>query len=135
MTTQVSGRPFIAAISLIWGRAKVPLPTSPQPPYPRRNCPTCSRSRLKPFGGALPVSGNKTRIASAVLALYCVATALSFNANAADPNQMMQFLKSLCIAGGLLQGVAFGAGTSSIDYFRDCDPSRNVSAAGTDVRA
>jgi putative oxidoreductase len=90
---------------------------------------------IEALGGALPVSSYKSRIAAAVLPLCCVATALSFNANAADPNQMMQFPKSLCMAGGLLQGVAFGAGASRIDYFRDCDPSRNVSAAGTDVRA
>jgi putative oxidoreductase len=90
---------------------------------------------IEAFGGALPVSGYEPRIAAAVLALYCVATTLSFNANAGDPNRMMQFLKTLCMAGGLLQGVAFGAAASSIDYFRDCDPSMNFSAAGTDVRA
>jgi hypothetical protein len=36
-----AGRLLIAAISPIWGRMKVPLPTSLRPPHLRRNCPTC----------------------------------------------------------------------------------------------
>jgi putative oxidoreductase len=50
-----------------------------------------------------------------VLALFCLATAVSFHSNFADQNQMIHFLKNVMMAGGLLQIVAFGAGALSID--------------------
>jgi putative oxidoreductase len=50
-----------------------------------------------------------------VLALFSLATAVSFHSNFADQNQMIHFLKNVMMAGGLLQIVAFGAGALSID--------------------
>jgi hypothetical protein len=49
------------------------------------------------------------------LALFSLATAVSFHSNFADQNQMINFLKNMMMAGGLLQIVAFGAGALSID--------------------
>jgi putative oxidoreductase len=66
-------------------------------------------------GGLLLVAGFKARIVAAVLALFSLATALSFHSNFADQNQMIHFLKNVMMAGGLLQIVAFGAGALSID--------------------
>lgn len=72
---------------------------------------------IEAFGGVLLVLGHKSRLAAAVLALYCVATALSFHAHLAD----------ICMAGGLvLQIVAFGAGSLSIDGHRAGNHSGNV---------
>jgi putative oxidoreductase len=65
--------------------------------------------------GALLVVGFQTRIVGIILALFTVATALSFDHNFADQNQMAHFLKNVAITGGLLQVVAFGAGNFSID--------------------
>ena len=66
-------------------------------------------------GGLLLVAGFRTRIVASVLALFSLATALSFHSNFADQNQMIHFLKNVMMAGGLLQIVAFGAGALSID--------------------
>jgi putative oxidoreductase len=66
-------------------------------------------------GGLLLLSGYRVRFASLVMALFCVATALSFHHNFADQNQMIHFLKNLMMAGGLLQITYFGAGAFSLD--------------------
>jgi len=49
------------------------------------------------------------------LALFSLATAVSFHAHFADQNQMIHFLKNVMMAGGLLQVAAFGAGSFSLD--------------------
>jgi putative oxidoreductase len=66
-------------------------------------------------GGLLLVAGFRTRIAAAALALFSLATAVSFHSNFADQNQMIHFLKNVMIAGGMLQIVGFGAGALSVD--------------------
>jgi putative oxidoreductase len=66
-------------------------------------------------GGLLLIAGFQARIVAAVLAVFCLATALSFHNHFADQNQMIHFLKNVMMAGGLLQIVAFGAGALSID--------------------
>jgi len=69
-------------------------------------------------GGLLLIAGYRTRSVAVALALFSLATALSFHANFADQNQMIHFLKNVMIAGGLLQIAAFGAGALSIDNRR-----------------
>jgi putative oxidoreductase len=66
-------------------------------------------------GGLLLVAGFQARVVATVLALFSLATAVSFHSNFADQNQMIHFLKNVMMAGGLLQIVAFGAGALSID--------------------
>ncbi len=66
-------------------------------------------------GGLLLIAGFRARIVAATLALFSLATALSFHSHFADQNQMVHFLKNVMMAGGLLQIVAFGAGALSID--------------------
>jgi putative oxidoreductase len=66
-------------------------------------------------GGLLLVAGYQTRTVALVLAVFSLATAVSFHSNFADQNQMIHFLKNVMMAGGLLQIVAFGAGALSID--------------------
>jgi len=66
-------------------------------------------------GGLLLVAGFQTRLVAFALALFSVATAVSFHSNFADQNQMIHFLKNVMLAGGLLQIAAFGAGALSID--------------------
>jgi putative oxidoreductase len=65
------------------------------------------------------------------LAVFCVATAVSFHSNFADQNQMIHFLKNVMIAGGLLQIAAFGAGAISLDQrrVRNTTPSAAARAA------
>jgi putative oxidoreductase len=66
-------------------------------------------------GGLLLIAGFQTRIVAIALALFSLATALSFHSNFADQNQMIHFLKNVMMTGGLLQVVAFGAGSFSLD--------------------
>jgi putative oxidoreductase len=68
------------------------------------------------LGGALAlILGWRTRIVAALLAGFSVLTALLFHNNFADQAQMVNFLKNLAIAGGLLLLVVNGAGPFSID--------------------
>ncbi|WP_234843501.1 DoxX family protein [Sinorhizobium meliloti] len=53
-----------------------------------------------------------------ILALFSVATALTFHNNLSDLNQFIHFFKNIAMAGGLLQVVAFGAGRYSLDARR-----------------
>ena len=66
-------------------------------------------------GGLFLVGGFRARAVATALAIFSLATALSFHRNFADQNQMIHFLKNVMMAGGLLQIVAFGAGALSID--------------------
>jgi putative oxidoreductase len=66
-------------------------------------------------GGLLLIAGYQARAVAAALALFSIATAVSFHSNFADQNQMIHFLKNVMMAGGLLQIAAFGAGAFSLD--------------------
>jgi putative oxidoreductase len=76
----------------------------------------------------LIIAGYQTRIAASVFALFCLATAVFFHADFADPNQTFHFIKNLIMAGGLLQIVAFGAGAFSIDNRHSKDGSQTGAA-------
>ena len=65
--------------------------------------------------GLLIILGYQTRVVAIVFALFCLATAVFFHTNFADPNQTFHFIKNLVMTGGLLQIVAKGAGVISID--------------------
>jgi putative oxidoreductase len=66
-------------------------------------------------GGLLLIAGFQARLVATALALFSLATAVSFHSNFADQNQTINFLKNVMMAGGLLQIAAFGAGALSID--------------------
>ena len=70
-------------------------------------------------GGVLLVAGYHARSVAIALAVFSLATAISFHSNFADQNQMIHFLKNVMIAGGLLQIAAFGAGALSVDNRRN----------------
>jgi putative oxidoreductase len=53
------------------------------------------------------------------MAVFALATAVSFHNNFADQDQMIHFLKNVMIAGGVLQFAAFGAGALSVDNWRN----------------
>jgi putative oxidoreductase len=68
------------------------------------------------FGTAL-VLGYRTRIVAAVMAIFTLATGLTFHDNFADPKQLISFMKNIAITGGFLQVMVWGAGSLSIDAF------------------
>jgi len=61
------------------------------------------------------IVGYQTRLVAAAIAVFSLATAFGFHFNLADQNQFIHFFKNVAIAGGLLQVVAFGAGSLSVD--------------------
>jgi putative oxidoreductase len=67
------------------------------------------------IGSLAIMLGWKTRIVAVLLAGFSLLTAIVFHHNFADQMQMIQFLKDVSIAGGLLLLVAKGAGPLSID--------------------
>jgi putative oxidoreductase len=68
--------------------------------------------------GVLLLIGFQTRATAALLAVFTLATAVFFHHNFADQNTMIHFLKNIMITGGLLQIVASGATSLSLDARR-----------------
>ena len=66
-------------------------------------------------GGLALVLGFKTRLVAFLLAGFSVVSALIFHANFADQMQMINFMKNLAMAGGLLLLVRHGADELSLD--------------------
>ena len=69
-------------------------------------------------GGLLLLVGFQTRLIASLLAAFTLATAVFFHNNFADQNTMIHFLKNIMIIGGLLQIVAIGATSLSLDTRR-----------------
>ena len=64
---------------------------------------------------ALFLVGFRARITGLILAVWCIATAFAAHYHPEDAGQMIHFAKNVCMAGGFLQIVAFGAGRLSVD--------------------
>jgi len=117
------GRLLMAAIFLISGAGKLMAPAgtigyiaSVGLPLPEL---AYAGALAMEIGGALLlVAGYRTRWVAAALALFSVVSALIFHNALGDQNQLFHFLKNLAMAGGLLQVVAFGAGSFSLDERR-----------------
>ena len=65
--------------------------------------------------GAAFLLGWKIKWASMVLAIWCVATAFIAHYHPDDRLQMIHFMKNMCMAGGFLQAMLYGAGRFSLD--------------------
>ncbi len=65
--------------------------------------------------GALFLIGYRARLTALVLAVWSIATAMAAHYHPADAAAMIHFWKNVCMAGGFLQVVAFGAGRLSAD--------------------
>ena len=66
-------------------------------------------------GGLLFLLGFQTRLVALGLAVFCIATALIAHTNFADREQMINFMKNLCMSGGFLAFLAAGGGVFSLD--------------------
>jgi putative oxidoreductase len=66
-------------------------------------------------GGSALLLGYQTRLVAALFVGYCVAAAVFFHRDFKDENQLMNFFKNIAMAGGMLQIIAFGAGSFSLD--------------------
>ncbi|HEY1412176.1 MAG TPA: DoxX family protein [Rhodopila sp.] len=65
--------------------------------------------------GILLLVGFKARLTALVLAGWCIATALVAHDHPENRDAMIHFMKNICMAGGFLQIVAYGAGRLSAD--------------------
>jgi putative oxidoreductase len=70
-------------------------------------------------GGLLLLFGFKARWAALALAGFSVLTALIVHLHPGDQEQMINFMKNLAMAGGLLLVVRDGAGVPSVDTARE----------------
>lgn len=117
------GRVAIAAIFLLSGFAKIADPAgnlayigSVGLPFPQLAL--AGAILVEIVGGIALILGYRTRLVAAVLALFSLATAVTFHAQFDDANQFIHFFKNIAMAGGLAQIVAFGAGSLSLDARR-----------------
>lgn len=116
----VLGRILISVLFLVSGISKVTTPAatiayiaSAGLPFPQLGLVIGIMVELV-LAPAL-VLGYRTRWVAAVIAAYCVGTAIFFHRGFADPNMLLHFFKNIAMAGGLLQIVAFGPGGFSLD--------------------
>lgn len=117
------GRIAIAAIFLLSGLNKLAAPAgtiayiqSAGLPFPPLAFGVSAAVEV--LGSIALILGFRTRITATIMALFTLATALSFHTNFTDQNQFIHFWKNIAMAGGLLQVIAFGAGRYSLDSRR-----------------
>jgi putative oxidoreductase len=115
-----AGRLLIAAIFLVSGVGKVAAPAMTQGFIASAGLPFPLLAYLVAIaievgGGILLVLGYQSRVVASVMAAFTVAAALGFHRDFADQNAMAHFLKNISITGGLLQIVALGPGSFSLD--------------------
>jgi len=65
--------------------------------------------------GILFLVGFRARLTGLILAAWCIATAMVAHYHPENREQMINLMKNVCMAGGFLQVVAFGAGRLSVD--------------------
>ncbi|UVK41355.1 DoxX family protein [Mesorhizobium sp. AR10] len=119
-TIAAVGRILIAVIFIMSGLTKLGAPAAAQGyiasvglPLPLLGYVIALAAEIG--GGLLLLIGFQTRLIAALLAVFTIATAVFFHNNFADQNTMIHFLKNIMITGGLLQVVAFGATSLSLD--------------------
>jgi putative oxidoreductase len=119
-TLAAVGRVLIAVLFLLSGLGKIAAPAMTQGYIASAGMPAPLLGYLIAIivevgGGLLLVIGYQTRIVALVLGAFSLAVGLAFHHDFADQNQMIHLLKNISISGGLLQVVAFGAGSLSLD--------------------
>jgi putative oxidoreductase len=70
---------------------------------------------LEIIGGLSLLLGYHASLDAWLLVLFTLPATLIFHTNFSDPNQMIHFMKSISVLGGLLYVAAYGAGMVSFD--------------------
>jgi putative oxidoreductase len=122
------GRVLIAVIFLLSGLGKLGDPGGTIVHIAAHGLPVPPAAYAVALAVELPVSlalilGWQTRAMAVVMAVYSLAAALGFHTDFADQNQMINFLKNISMAGGMLQVAAFGGGAWSLDARRQLRPA------------
>ncbi len=113
------GRALMAAIFIESGLSKLLNPVGAIGYMASQHLPVPTAayavSVIVEFGGGLAILlGFQIRIVAAVLAVFCVATALIAHYDPSNQQQMINFMKNICMAGGFLQLVAWGGGRYTV---------------------
>ncbi|MDR6531477.1 putative oxidoreductase [Caulobacter rhizosphaerae] len=116
----VAGRILIGVLFLMSGLSKLAAPAATQGYIASVGLPApvvafAVAAAVETLGSALLIAGVRTRLVAIGMAVFTLATAVTFHKNFADQNQMTHFMKNIAIIGGLLQVVAFGGGKFSVD--------------------
>ena len=119
----LTGRIFLSAIFVISGLSKLSAPAATIGYIGSVGLPLAPLGfalavAVEVFGGLALIAGYRSRVVAAVLAVFTLATALTFHNNLADQNQFIHFFKNIAMIGGLLQVMAFGAGRFTLDARR-----------------
>ena len=114
------GRVLMAAIFIHGGINQAMAPTATMAYFAHLNLPmpgiAYAVTLLVEIGvGLLFLVGWKARASALILGIGCVATAFAAHYHPDDRGQMIHFMKNMCMAGGFLQVMAYGAGRFSID--------------------
>jgi putative oxidoreductase len=114
------GRVLMAAIFIHSGIGKAMSPTDTMARFARLHLPlpgaAYALDLLVEIGvGIVFLIGWRARPAALILAIWSVATAFAAHYHPDDRGQMIHFMKNLCMAGGFLQVLAYGAGRFSVD--------------------
>jgi putative oxidoreductase len=109
------GRLLMSAIFIEGGFGKAMAPATTMAAFAKYNLPMVGVAyavalAVEIGGGILFLVGFRARLVALVLAVWCFATAMTAHYHPGDTGQMIHFMKNLCMAGGFLQVVAFGAG-------------------------
>lgn len=121
--TPLIGRVLIAAIFVLSGLGKLSDPAGTIGYIEAAGLPLPKLAygfavAIEILGGLALVIGYRTRLVAALLAGFSVIAALGFHSQLSDQNQFIHLFKNVAMAGGLLQVVAFGAGSLSLDKGR-----------------
>lgn len=114
------GRILMSAIFLQAGYGKAMAPTTTMAMFGHLGLPlpgaAYAVALIIEIGvGLLFLIGFRTRLTGLVLAVWCIATAVTAHYHPENREQMINFMKNVCMAGGFLQVVAFGSGRLSFD--------------------
>jgi putative oxidoreductase len=116
----LAGRVFLSAIFILSGISKLAAPVATIGYIQSAGLPFAPvgfaiAATIEILGGVALIVGYRTRVVAMVLAAFTAAAALAFHSRFGDHNQFVHFFKNIAMTGGLLQVVAFGAGSFSID--------------------
>jgi putative oxidoreductase len=109
------GRLLMSAIFIQAGLGKAMAPAATMAMFVRTGLPVVGAAYALTLlvelgGGVLFLIGYRVRLVALVLAAWCVATAFVAHYHPGQREQMINFMKNLCMCGGFLQVAAFGAG-------------------------
>lgn len=122
--TAAAGRILLAAIFVQSGFGKLMAPAATKAYMAASGMPLVDIGYLVALAvelglGLALLLGYRTRIAAAALAAFALVTGFIFHTNFGDQAQMINFMKNVAIAGGMLQVAAFGAGAFSLGALRN----------------